>query len=303
MLTTDMRAPKYPNEKSDSLSRERVSLRTIIGALIVFIVGLGLLMTVNEWDWLRDKHQNVAAFVRELSALFIVTVAVTLVWELAVKRAFVEELLSKAREALTSVIEETRVTEELRAAGLKVFTNDFWNAIHWLVLFKDTNTLDLFFAYARSWVGAYTPQLQELARRQGVRIRVVLPNPENPELMTELGRRFRKPPDEVRTDIVDTVKDLMSIFVDPFVPQAGLSAPNFSLYFCHTPPVFTFYRFDQMAVLALYKHRSGKGGIPVFVAEKGGSVFDFIVQEMHGFMDQDGSATLVYPQNAAPGGE
>lgn len=255
-----------------------------------------MLMTVNEWDWLKNKHHNVAAFFRELSALLIVTVAVTLVWELAAKRAFVDELLSKARKALSGVIEETRVAEELRAAGLKVFTKDFWHGIDWLTLFKESHTVDLFFAHARGWVGAHTPQLQEMANRQGARIRVVLPNPENPEILQEMARRFGKTTKEVRNDILQTVEDLMNIFVEPFKRNADLMPPSFSMYFCPTAPVFAFYRFDKIVVVTLYKHRSGRGGIPVFVAEKGGTVYDFIVQEMHGFIDANGTAALIYSQ-------
>lgn len=286
-----------PRKKQlEDLSRARASLVTLGAALIVLVVGLGLRIIANEWAWMRDTHTSIAALARELSSLFIVTVAVTLVWELAAKRAFVDELIAKARHELTGIIAETRVAEEVRAAGLKVFTKDFWNGLDWLSLFKDANTVDLFFAYARSWVGAYTPQLQELARRKDVRIRVVLPNPQNPETISELARRFNKKPDEVRTDIEDTVTDLMNIFAEPFKDRADKSPPNFSLYFCSKSPVFTFYRFDKLAVMALYKHLSGKGGIPVFVVEKGGSLYDFVVQEMHGFVDPDGgTATRVYP--------
>jgi hypothetical protein len=234
-----MSEPEREKEQIESLYRERTSLRTIAATLIVFIVGLGLLMAVNEWDWLRDKHHTIAAFLREISALLIVTVAVTLVWELAAKRAFVDELMSKARKALTNVIAEARVAEELRAAGSKVFTKDFWHGIDWLALFKDTNTLDLFSAAARNWIGAHTPQLQELAKREGARIRVVLPNPENPKIISEMARRFGKRDEEVRANILETVGDLMAIFVEPFERQPGQKAPNFSLYFCATAPVFT----------------------------------------------------------------
>lgn len=291
MKTTRTQIPE-----SDDLYRERTSLLTIIAALFLFIIGLVLLMAVNEWEWLRENHHFVEVFLRELSALLIVTVAVTLVWELAAKRAFVDEFMSKARRALSGVIEETRVAEELRAAGLKVFTKDFWHGIEWVTLFKDSNSLDLFFAHARGWVGAHTPQLQELANRQGARVRVVLPNPENPEIVAEMARRFGKSAREVRMDILETVKDLMNIFVEPFERNPALLAPNFSLYFCSTAPIFTFYRFDKIAVIALYKHKSGRGGIPVFVAEKGGALYDFVVQEMHGFIDADGTATQIYPE-------
>jgi hypothetical protein len=286
-----------PRKKQlEELSRARASLVTLGAALIVLVVGLGLRIMANEWAWMRDNHTSIAALARELSSLFIVTVAVTLVWELAAKRAFVDELIAKARHELTGIIAETRVAEEVRAAGLKVFTKDFWNGIDWLSLFKDANTVDLFFAYARSWVGAYTPQLQELARRKDVRIRVVLPNPQNPATISELARRFNKKPDEVRTDIEDTITDLFNIFVEPFRDRADKIPANFSLYFCSKAPVFTFYRFDKLAVMALYKHLFGKGGIPVFVVEKGGSLYDFIVQEMHGFVDPNGgTATRVYP--------
>lgn len=282
-------------EIGDPSHRERTNLRTVITALIVLVIGLVLLMAANEWSWLRNNHAYAIPFVREISALLIVTVVATLIWELYAKRAFVQELINEARPAFAKVIEQTQVAQDLRGAGLKVFTTDFWNNVDWPMLFKDSNTLDMFFAYARSWVGARSQELQELARRPRARIRVVIPNPENPELMAELARRFAKTPEAVRRDILDTINDLMAMFVEPF-KHSPLSAPDFSLFLSPSAPVFTFYKFDRMAVLALYKHRIGKGGIPVFVAERGGKLYEFLSEEMHGFIDQPGGrATQVYP--------
>ena len=111
-----------------------------------------------------------------------------------------------------------------------------------------------------------------------------------------MARRFGKSSQEVRAGILDTYQDLIRIFVEPFQGNENFPPPSLFIYFCETAPLFTFYRFDTAVILALYKHQSGRGGIPVFVAEKGGSLYEYVRQEMHAFIDLNGTAKQIYPQ-------
>jgi hypothetical protein len=44
-------------------------------------------------------------------------------------------------------------------------------------------------------------------------------------------------------------------------------------------PTFTFYRFDNVAVLALYTHDPDKAPVPTIVCQAGGSLYDTVNRE------------------------
>jgi len=60
--------------------------------------------------------------------------------------------------------------------------------------------------------------------------------------------------------------------------------------------MFSFYRFDNLVVLALYRHHKVRGGIPVFIAEKGGTIYDFVQEELDKFVEPEGLAKKVFPK-------
>jgi hypothetical protein len=260
---------------SHKLYRERTSLRTLVVALSALLTGVFLLFISETWQWLQSVPP-VQAVVRDLGALLVSTVTIATLWELAAKRAFLAELMAQARLA-----------EEIRSAGIVTVTTDFQRGIDWKKMFKTVKKLDIFFSYGRTWRGTNLAELNELAQRPGTRVRVVLPDPYNDELMKELGRRFRKAPDEVSKLILEASDDFQNIFKDS----------DFSLWFLSESPAFSFYRFDHQAILALFKHGKRGGSLPTFIVEKGGTVYDFIRREFDAFIQEPGGmARKIFPR-------
>lgn len=286
------------SENVDKLYKERTSLRTFLAAALVLLLGIALLGISNGWDWLKINHAVINAVVRDIGALMVASVAVALIWELSSKRAFVDELMSKGRSSVQDLISQTILTQELKGAGLSAFTTDFSYGIDWLGLFRNARRLDLFFSYARSWMNNNAAQLQDLARRDGSRIRVILPDPDDAQIMAELARRFERPVEEIQGNINATKGDLLRIFVEPFEGANAPRRPDFSLFYTRTAPQFTFYRFDNRCILVLYKHRLGRGGVPIFTAEQGGTIYEFIVQEIDAFISDEELARRIYPAPA-----
>lgn len=62
--------------------------------------------------------------------------------------------------------------------------------IDWTSLFNKVNKLDIFFAYGQIWRKTYLQELREVAARKNARIRLVLPDPEDEQTISELARRF-----------------------------------------------------------------------------------------------------------------
>lgn len=277
------------------LLTERTSLRIRLLAILAVLFGVLLLTVANSWSWLRT-HATTTSLVRDIGSLLIASVTVALFWELYAKRAFIDELLSKAQAPVNELIARTVLAKELQEAGLRAFTMDFSHRVDWLDLFRNARRVDLFFSYARSWMNMNNAQLEELARRDGARVRVVLPDPENEGIVSELARRFNKGEAEIKASIKATKDDLIRVFVEPF--EDG-SPSDFSVYYANTAPQFAFYRFDSRCVVTMYKHRKGRGGVPVFEAEDGGAIHLFVLQEMDAFVDDIALAKRVYPPAAA----
>jgi hypothetical protein len=258
-----------------SLHSERTSLRTILIAFVALLLGLGLLFISQTWSWLKSIPP-LQAIVRDFGSLLVSTVTITILWELAVKRSFLAELMAKAKLA-----------EDIRSAGIVQVTTDFQRDIDWKKMFKTVKNLDIFFAYGRTWRGTNEQELNDFAKRNGTIIRIVLPDYQNKELMNELAKRFEKTPEEVVHAIEEASNNFKLIFKNH---------PNFSLWLFPESPMFSCYRFDHLIVLALYRHRN-RGGVPVFVVEEGGTIYKFIVEEFDKLIEknQNGLARQIWP--------
>jgi hypothetical protein len=259
------------------LYRERTTLRTIITMMSAIIAGGFFLYFAMAAPFLM-KHPNFQSLVREFGALLIASVSVALLWELASKRAFLAELMNKAKMA-----------EEVRSAGLIRIVQDFNRDIEWPQLLKTVQKLDIFFAYGETWRNNNAPYLEALAQRPNVRLRMVLPDPNDSQLMTELGRRFETAPGNVQKRINESTEYFKRVF-----GNTGTTKVEFSLWYLPESPVFSFYRFDDIAILALYKHAKGRGKIMTFVVEAGGTLYEFVRSEFNEFIRLGGTAKLIY---------
>ncbi len=117
-------------------------------------------------------------------------------------------------------------------------------------------------------------ELREAARRQGIKIRIVLPDPEDNTTVTELARRYGYSTEEVESRI----QEAEGYFNELGGEQTNESV-KITVWLLRAVPVFSFYRFDNIGILALNKHRKGRGNVPTFVCEKGGSLYEFICEE------------------------
>lgn len=260
---------------------ERTNLRTSLISGIAAVIGIVLIVLAENVTWLkiRPGYQTV---VRELGGLLFASVAIALLWELGAKRAFLSELMAKAK-----------LGEEVRAAGLVSVTNNFPHIVDWSKLFKRVHKLDIFFAYASTWRKNNAEELRSLAQRTDVRVRIIIPDPDDDLLMTDLGRRFGMNTDKVKEKVQEAANEFLEIFTN----QAGsVKGAKFELWYVSAPPVFSFYRFDHLIVFASYRHRIGRGSVPTFVIEQGGSLYEFVMDELQGFFDPEQDlARRVFP--------
>jgi len=264
-------------KKEQKLFSERVTLRVIIAALIFIIIGFLLIwgMAGNTWT---GKWRTLQVLLEQLGGLLFVTGAITLSWELAVKRAFLAEILVK-----------TQVSRDIALAGLLKITNRFHDDIDWRGYIEKSNKIDIFFAYGRTWRGTHEEHLKTALKNNQARIRIVLPDPNDGATVSELARRFSiDRPEDLKGRIEESV-----IFFKELNNIAENEDGSVELWFLPECPVFSFYRFNQFGILATYKHQRGRGNVPTFVFEQGGTLYDFMRQEFEAMIKDNGLAKKV----------
>ncbi len=249
---------------------QSVNLRTIILALLVGIIGVVLLALANS----MAAEKVGPSIVRDLGSLLFLPATLTLIWELWAKRAFLDEILAKAQ-----------ISKELSFAGIVKITDSFHNDIDWKSYFRSVNKLDIFFAYGQTWRNVHRRELQDLASREGARIRVVLPDPEDQNTVDDLARRFGYSSERLRSLISEATSDFLSLR-----PTDAAQGGSVEIWHLPATPVFSFYRFDGVGILALYNHRKDRAPVPTFVCEMGGTLYDYIRTEFEAMIRQGGLA-------------
>jgi hypothetical protein len=186
---------------------------------------------------------------------------------------------------LNQLMDKARITEELRRARLSGFSVRFFDGVDWGSLFENSTQLRLFFSYGRTWRNSQQGQLVSFVAAAGRTLEVVLPNPDNAAVVAELSRRYEMTPDVLQANIRESIA---------FFEGLGRSGrARVVVYLFAKTPVYTFYRFDSRVVVALYRHRSGRGPIVTFTAERGGECYEWIESEWNAIMHEDPARDLV----------
>src|SRR6185436_2828221 len=94
------------------------------------------------------------------------------------------------RNLLNDLFQLSRISEQLQRAKVSGFSVSFHDNIPWEDLFRESHHLDMMVAYASTWRNAHRSKIEEFLRREDAELTVVLPDPQVPSTMTELGMRF-----------------------------------------------------------------------------------------------------------------
>jgi hypothetical protein len=118
-----------------------------------------------------------------------------------------------------------------------------------------SSRMELYFIHSRRWRENHDAAIKAFLGREGTAIEVFLPDLESHELMYSLGRHFEDGP-LIPALVVDAYRYFARLSQD-----FGKPVPVwlFSRY-----PTFSFYRFDDRAVLAFYSNTAAKKELPAF---------------------------------------
>jgi hypothetical protein len=113
--------------------------------------------------------------------------------------------------------------------------------------------MDLYFIHSRRWRENHDAAIKAFLGRDNTSLAVFLPDVENHELMFSLAKHFEDGP-QIPALVVDAYRYFARLARDFEKPvQVWL----FSRY-----PTYSFYRFDDRAVIALYSNSASKKDLP-----------------------------------------
>ncbi len=248
-------------------------------SMSIMLAALGILTASS----LRDKHSNeeslsllekVDADLNKLSS--------TVSERLQTTRPPEAKLLEKLAKSSENILAKVNVSHSIDAAGLADITMQPRN-IKWDELFEKATEIDVFFTYARTWRNLNSNLLDEFIRRNGSRLRVVLPNPENNIILQELSNRFAKSPEEFRNLINEATRDYLRM--REIGEKCGAKV---EIWHASVTPAFTIYRFDKTVILALGSYRSAKGDVPHLICRYEGSLYRYAAAEFESLIGLEG---------------
>ncbi|HEY8257747.1 MAG TPA: hypothetical protein VIG08_08830 [Gemmatimonadales bacterium] len=122
-------------------------------------------------------------------------------------------------------------------------------------LIASSTRMTLYFIHSRRWRENHDAAIKSFLAREGTTLEVFLPDLASHELMFSLSKHFDDGP-LVPALLVDAYRYFGRLAREYRKPaQVWL----FSLY-----PTYTFYRFDDRAVMALYSNTAAKKELPAF---------------------------------------
>ncbi|WP_410583906.1 hypothetical protein [Amycolatopsis sp. lyj-108] len=174
---------------------------------------------------------------------------------------------------------QQQLTRDFASAGLLRIGSTYLGELEWKQLFAEVTELDIVVAYGQTWRNMHARELAQVAARPHSRIRVFLADPDDDLTVAVLADRFDATPDELRERITSTRRAYEALSRSTHNP--------IEVYYRPGDRVFSFYRFDDIAVVGLYSHSRARGaGVPVFVCARPGELFDFVQDELAVILDQ-----------------
>jgi hypothetical protein len=134
-------------------------------------------------------------------------------------------------------------------------------------LIAGSNKMVLYFIHSRRWRENHDAAIKAFLGRDGTSMEIFLPDLGNHELMFSLSRRFEDGP-LTHTLVVDAYRYCARMAKDYGKPA---DIWLFSRY-----PAYSFYQFDQCAVIALYSNTAGKKEVPAFEVSNDGLLGRFL---------------------------
>lgn len=248
------------------------TVTNLLGCLVgLLVAGLGFLLICLGHACPSPLWKEV---VKDVGGCLLGIGVLAILWEVFTKRSFREETLAMVNVSAT-----------LDKAGVEAIELDYLS-LDWKSLFDSAEKLDVFFAYGGTWRGTHLLQLQNLLTKKGMKLRILLPDPACNDAVAELSRRFVGYSTEKAIRVIgESVQTFDELRVK--CPQGT----TVEVRFTKTTPLFAIYNFGRKAVFTMYRHKPGKGEVPTYIVQRGGTLYGFMENEFDSLWEANAPQT------------
>lgn len=258
-----------------------VNFRVIIIAIFVSLFGFALIYFNTPGPSQTISFTKWQTILCSLGGTLFSVGFISILWDLAAKRAFAEEILTRAN-----------LSNDVIKAGLIQIADNFRSPeVNWHEMLKHTKTLDVFVCWAYTWRNQHQELLKEIINTPNGKIRVILPDPEHESTIQNLSNSFSGYNEQ---KVRDRINEAIDFFIDMDRPE-GVPLNHLEIWLIDRDPKYSWYRMDNCSVFAFYAHR-GKEKVPTLVSKKDGYLYNFSCKEFEFFFSEQSNARIIYPR-------
>jgi len=239
---------------------------------IIIAIGLGICNFIGyaPSDWVSSAT---------LAALGVVTIDALRQRHNSKK---IKDQLLLLNSQTASMSEKISLSHLISFTGLVGIKNQS-REIDWDDMFENVSEIDLFFTYARTWRNANNNLLYKFARKNDSRLRVILPDPNNVVILSELSNRFSKSSEEFRNLINEAKEEYAKVQI--FAKQCN--GGSVEVWYTSVTPMYSLYRFDRTVLISLGSYKPIKGNVPHLIADRRGTLYQFVREEIDALLNGD----------------
>ncbi|MET7774705.1 hypothetical protein ABZU94_05675 [Streptomyces mirabilis] len=250
------------------------NLKYWLVAGVTTAAGVGLLY-VSGVAWFKE-HESLGTLANQLGGLLIASVALATIWDLVGRRSFFLEML-----------EVLKLKHDIHLSGLESVSTDYSKVVDWDACLGSAKKVDVFAAWATTWRNTNQVKLQHLVSQSDAKLRVCLPDPNDPACVRLLATRFKSmSAADVRTKLNEAIDGYKQL-------DGNSRTGRVEIYTTPVFRAFTAYRIDNRFVVTLYHHKDSRSGsVPAFTCHQGGSLYEFFKDDLEGVLS---ASAKVYP--------
>jgi hypothetical protein len=138
-------------------------------------------------------------------------------------------------------------------------------------LIGSSSEMMLYFIHSRRWRENHAASIKAFLGRENSTLEVFLPDLENHELMYSLSKHFDDGP-LIPSLVIDAYRY--------FARQSREFQKPIGIWLFNRYPTYSFYRFDDRAVIALYSNTAAKKDLPAFEVANDSFLGQFLLADI-----------------------
>lgn len=228
------------------------NILSILTSGVCFII----IMALNFFVFDKIPNDSWRIFILTLFSTIATVILANVLWEVIAKENFAK-----------TILEQVRISENIARSGIDSVYVDF-KEIDWGKEFRNTKTFTAAFTYAYSWRSnneSYIKKFVAKASRRN-KMNIIVPDPENSEIMSDLDRRFNFENGATKKKVEDCIKFFVDLGATVYLYNGTLQA--------------SYYKMDKECIMSFFTHTKEKGTVPTLKAAKNGNMYNYISTEL-----------------------